>query len=135
MEPRDIACLYKIKDRYGGAVKPTSHAAAVRYRLHHMAGILAVINDLNGLFYNHVRIAQFQKICTLYNVAFIPSTPLVYDSGYLAGLFDSDGSIYLNVTSGQVFLTISQKTRNLLDIISAVYGGTVYSHGTLGAFK
>jgi hypothetical protein len=127
MEPRDIACLYKIKNRYGGTVTPTSHAAAVRYRLHHLAGITMVVNDLNGLLYNQVRIAQFEKICSLYNIAYIPSTPLEYNSGYLAGLFDSDGSVYLNIASQQVFITVSQKSRELLDIVSAVYGGTVYS--------
>ena len=31
MEPRDIACLYKMKQRYGGSVKATSHAKAVRF--------------------------------------------------------------------------------------------------------
>jgi hypothetical protein len=33
MEPRDITCLYKIKNRYGGSIKTTYHAAAVRYPL------------------------------------------------------------------------------------------------------
>jgi hypothetical protein len=107
MEPRDIACLYKIKNRYGGSIKATSHVAAVRYRLHHLAGITTVINDLNGLLYNPVRIAQFQKICSLY----IPCNPLEYNNGYLAGLFDSDASIYLNIQSQQIFITISQKNR------------------------
>ena len=49
MEPRDIACLYKMKQRYGGSVKATSHAKAVRFRLHHMAGIKLVIKDVNSL--------------------------------------------------------------------------------------
>jgi hypothetical protein len=38
MEPRDIACLYKLKNRYGGSVKATSHAKAVLFRLHHQEG-------------------------------------------------------------------------------------------------
>lgn len=134
MEIRDRACLYKIKERYGGSIKATSHAAAIRYRLHHKAGIIAVLNDLNGLLYNPVRIEQFQKICSLYNISFIPSVNLEYNSRYLAGLFDSDGSIYLNITSQQVFITISQKRRVLLDTISQVYGGTVYSWNNT-AFK
>jgi hypothetical protein len=136
MEIRDLACLYKIKNRYGGSIKPTSHAAAVRYRLHHMAGITAVLKDLNGLLYNPIRIAQFKKISTLYNIEYLPSITLEYNSGYLAGLFDSDGSIYLNITSQQVFVTISQKSRELLDIITPVYGGTVYSaNANKTAFK
>lgn len=127
METRDIACLYKIKNRYGGSIKPTSHAAAIRYRLHHRAGIIAVLNDLNGLLYNPIRIAQFQKILTLYNIEYTPSMTLEYNSRYLAGLFDSDGSIYFNISSQQVFITISHKSRELLDKITQVYGGTIYS--------
>ena len=62
MEPRDIACLYKMKQRYGGSVKATSHAKAVRFRLHHMAGIQLVIKDVNGLIPNPVRYAQFKRV-------------------------------------------------------------------------
>ena len=136
MEPRDIACLYKIKNRYGGAIKATSHASAVRYRLHHLAGILSIINDLNGLLYNPIRIAQFKKVCFLYNIQYISPNPLKYNSGYLAGLFDSDGSVYLSLSSQQIFITVTQKNRALLDIIATVYGGTVYSSGVKNkAFK
>lgn len=127
MELRDEACLYKLKHRYGGSVKATSHAKALRFRLHHKAGILAVINDLNGLLYNPVRIQQFQKVCALYNVTYLTPSPLEYISAYMSGLFDSDGSINLNITSQQVFITITQKSPELLDIIASVYGGKVYS--------
>ncbi|RCH79462.1 hypothetical protein CU097_002332, partial [Rhizopus azygosporus] len=114
IELRDEACLYKLKHRYGGSVKATSHAKALRFRLHHKTGIQAVINDLNGLLYNPVRIQQFQK----------------YISAYMSGLFDSDGSINLNITSQQVFITITQKSPELLYIIASVYGGKVYSCNT-----
>lgn len=59
-----------------------------------------------------------------------------YNSGYLAGLLDSDGSIYLNIKSQQVFITITQKNRELLDIIATVYGGVIYSsNADNNAFK
>ncbi len=127
IEPRDIACLYKLKQLYGGSVKVTSHAYAVRWRLHHKAGILSVINDLNGLLYNPVRIAQLEQVCSLYDVKINSSTPLTYKNGYLSGLFDTDGSIYYNKSSNQVFITITQKERTLLDLLVSVYGGKVYS--------
>ena len=127
MEPRDIACLYKIKQRYGGSVKATSHAKAVRFRLHHMAGIQQVIKDVNGLIQNPVRLLQFKKVCNLYNVEIIPSVELKYDSAYLSGFFDSDGSVYFNKQSMQVFITVTQKGRELLDILVPVYGGVVRS--------
>jgi len=129
MDSRDLACLMKIKDRYGGSVKPCSHAKAVRYRLHHLLGIVSVAKDLNGLPLNPVRIEQFKKICLSVGIDYIAPSALQYDSRYLAGLFDSDGSIYLNISSQQVFVTISQKSRELLDIIATVYGGTVYAAG------
>ena len=55
------------------------------------------------------------------------SPTLFYKSAYLSGLFDTDGSIYINTKSNQVFLTIAQKNRELLDILSSIYGGKVYS--------
>ena len=86
-----MACLYKIKQRYGGSVKATSHAKAVRFRLHHLQGIQLVITDVNGLIQNPVRYAQFKKICKIYKVETILPIPLIYNSGYLSGLFDTDG--------------------------------------------
>ena len=127
MEPRDIACLYKMKQRYGGSVKATSHAKAVRFRLHHMHGIQQVIKDINGLIQNPVRYLQFKKICLIYNIDVLPSVKLEYISAYLSGLFDSDGSVYYNKQSMQVFITVSQKGRELLDILVPVYGGVVRS--------
>ena len=109
MEPRDIACLYKMKQRYGGSVKATSHAKAVRFRLHHMAGIQHVIKDVNGLIQNPVRYAQLKRVCELYNVEVLYTIPLKYNSAYLSGLIDTDGSVYFNQKSMQAFITISQK--------------------------
>jgi len=127
MEPRDIACLSKLKNRYGGSVKATSHAKALRFRLHHKAGILQVIKDVNGLIQNPVRLNQLKKICELYSITVLPTIKLEYLSGYLSGLFDSDGSVYYNSTSMQIFITVSQKQSYLLDLLSSIYGGKVYS--------
>ena len=136
MEPRDIACLYKIKQRYGGSVKATSHAKAVRFRLHHMKGIQQVIKDVNGLIQNPVRYLQLLKVCNIYNIDGLPSVKLDYNSAYLSGLFDADGSVYYNKQSMQVFITVTQKGRDLLDILEAVYGGVVRpSNKNATAFK
>jgi LAGLIDADG-like domain len=126
MESRDKACLYKLKQRYGGYIKATSHANAMRFRLHNKNGILQVLNDLNGLILNPIRIEQVKKVCFLYNINFKTSEPLYYESAYLSGLIDSDGSIYYNKSSQQVFITVSQKNPFLLDLLVSVYGGKVY---------
>ncbi|GGM23754.1 hypothetical protein GCM10010129_80210 [Streptomyces fumigatiscleroticus] len=41
---------------------------------------------------------------------------------------DSDGSINYDLVSGQVFITVSQKNRNIIDKLVPVYGGKVYVH-------
>lgn len=130
IEIRDIACLAKIKNRYGGSIKSISHGNAFRYRLHHKQGIISFINDINGMLYNPIRINQFKTLCDLYNISIVSSPSLQYNSAYLSGLFDTDGSIYMNVTSNQVFITISQKNRELLDLICTIYGGKVYAANT-----
>ena len=127
MEPRDIACLYKMKQRYGGSVKATSHAKAVRFRLHHMAGIKLVIKDVNSLIQNPVRYAQFKKVCELYSIETISPISLTYNSAYLSGLFDTDGSVYYNQKSMQVFITVPHNGRELLDTLVPIYGGVVRS--------
>lgn len=149
METRDIACLYKLKQRYGGSVKATSHAKAIRFRLHHSlaaagyactrrskrgAGIQQVISDVNGLIQNPVRLAQLTKVCNIYKIDINSTVKLNYNSAYLSGLIDSDGSVYYNKQSMPVFNTVrsfagTQKGRELLDILVPVYGGASLAPG------
>jgi hypothetical protein len=136
MEPRDQACLYKLKQRYGGSIKSMANANAMRFRLHHKEGILKIIKDLNGLLQNPIRYGQFAKVSEIYSVEAVPSVKLDYLSGYLSGLFDTDGSVYYNALSQQVFITISQKNRDILDLICSIYGGKVYAiNSQATAFK
>lgn len=51
--------------------------------------------------------------------------PLTFNEGWLSGFIDSDGSIYYNEASGQVFISLSQKNRYLLEPLIAIYGGRV----------
>ena len=74
-----------------------------------MAGIQYVIKDVNGLIKNPVRYAQLKRVCELYNVEVLYPIPLNYNSAYLSGLIDTDGSVYFNKKSMQAFITISQK--------------------------
>lgn len=135
MELRDKHCLYQIKQKYGGSVKLRAGDNHLRYRLHHKAGLLCLINAVNGLIRNPVRVLQLSKICLKYNIDLKNSEPLTYYSGWLAGFFDADGSIYMNEASGQLFITASQKNRFLLDDLVKLYGGQIYVMVKQGAFK
>lgn len=80
-------------------------------------------------------ILQLGKICEKYNLKLKDPKPLTYYNGWLSGFFDTDGSIYLNDASGQIFITATQKNRFILDILVELYGGTIYPMVKQGAFQ
>ena len=136
METRDKHCLYLIKQKFGGSVKLKSGVNHVRYRLHHKKGLLSLIESVNGLIRNPTRLIQLDKICALYNMKIQYAEPLTFDHGWLSGFFDSDGSVYFNLKSEQLFISASQKNKFILDLLVDVYGGKVYIAGVkTGAFK
>ena len=49
------------------------------------------------------------KLCKKFNIQLKYSKNLSFNDGWLSGFIDSDGSIYFNESSGQVFIAISQK--------------------------
>lgn len=134
METRDKDCLYQIKHKFLGSVKPGS-GDCLRYRLHHKAGLLNMINSINGLIRNPIRIIQLGKICEKYGIDLKLPKPLNYNNGWLAGFLDSDGSIYMNEMSGQLFIAASQKNKLLLDGLVELHGGKIYAMPKLDAFK
>lgn len=135
MELRDKHCLYLVKQLYGGSVKLRGNDNHLRYRLHHKTGLLNLVNAVNGLIRNPVRILQMARICRKYGMELKDTRPLTYYSGWFSGFFDSDGSIYMNNLSGQLFVTVSQKNRFLLDDLVKLYGGQIYTMVKQDAFK
>lgn len=126
MDIRDEHALQIIKNMYGGSIKLRSGCKALRYRLHHKSGLLALINDVNGHIRNSNRLVQLNKICDKYYIRLIYPKKLCYNSNWLTGLFDADGSININKTNKQLSISISQKTYELLQPIVEVYGGFIY---------
>lgn len=135
METRDKHCLFIIKQKFAGSIKIKSDVNWLRYRLHHKIGIISIVNAVNGLIRNPVRLLQMGKICEKYNIYPKYCEPLIHDSAWFSGFFDSDGSIYINLLSSQVFITVSQKNKILLDVLVTLYGGTIYPMVKVGAFK
>lgn len=125
MDFRDKKALYEIKQKYGGSIKAISNANAVRYKLRHKKGLISLLNDVNGLIRNPIRLLQMNKLCVKYNIRLKYSAPLTFYNGWLSGFIDSDGSIYYNEASGQVFIGISQKNRYLLEPLIHIYGGRI----------
>jgi len=123
---RDKNCLYQIKQKFGGAVKLRANLNHLRFRMHHKQGMLDIIKAVNGEIRNPIRLLQLNKICEKYNIPVLQPAPLTYENAWLSGFFDSDGSIYLNLKSSQMFITAGQQNKYLLDICCELYGGSIY---------
>lgn len=81
LQLRDKRVLYLIKQKYGGAVKLCAGDNYLRYRLHHKAGLLGLIEGVNGLIRNPTRILQLGKICNKYGIELKDPQPLTYYNG------------------------------------------------------
>jgi len=132
---RDVRCLNIIKQKYGGSVKVRENQNHLRYRLHNKEGLLRLILGINGLIRNPIRMLQLSKICEKYEIPFYYSEKLIYHNGWLSGFFDTDGSVYLNLASAQMYITASQKNKLLLDPLVDLYGGSVYLSRGIEHFK
>lgn len=126
MDARDLSTLYEIKHKFGGRISSVSGANAFRYQLSHKKGLIYLINSINGEIRNPKRLLQINKLCIKYNIVLIMPKPLTYYNGWLSGFLDSDGSIYYSESSGQVFISIAQKNKYLLDPLIELYSGRVY---------
>jgi hypothetical protein len=136
MDIRDEHALQIIKNFYGGSIKLRSGAKALRYRLHHKSGLLALINDVNGKIRNSHRLLQLNKICDKYNLKLVYPEKLVYYNGWLSGFFDADGTVTINKTNTQLSVSISQKTSEILTPLIDIYGGNIYiDNGNSKSFK
>jgi LAGLIDADG endonuclease len=136
MDIRDEHALQIVKNFYGGSIKLRSNANALRYRLHHKKGLLALINDVNGYIRNSHRLVQLNHVCLKYGLNLIYPEKLNYDNGWLAGFFDSDGTVTINSSTTQLSISASQKTSELLTPLVDIYGGHVYiDRGSRQSFK
>jgi hypothetical protein len=53
----------------------------------------------------------------------------------MGGLFDSDGTISINKNINQLYISISQKTQELLIPLKVLYGGSIYIDRSSNTFK
>ena len=125
MDVCDEYALYLVKYKYGGSIKSVSGTRALKYKLRNKKGLVHLINDINGLIINPTRLLQMKKLCNKYEIDLKYPKPLTYNNGWLSGFIDSDGSVYINEKYGQIFISITQKNRFLLEPIMNLYGGRI----------
>lgn len=125
MDIKDKSVLYDIKHKFGGSIYEIANANALRYQLSHRKGLINLINAVNGNIRNPKRMLQMNKLCHKYNINLIFPKPLTFNNGWLAGIIDSDGSIYMNVKSGQIFISVTQKDKYILEPLIKLYSGRI----------
>jgi hypothetical protein len=135
MDIRDKSVLYEIKHKLGGSIYTIANANALRYQLSHRKGLIILIKGVNGLIRNPTRMLQMNKLCLKYGIELLYPKPLTFNNGWLSGFIDSDGSVYMNEASGQVFISASQKNKYLLEPLIHLYGGRVDIQSKVDAFK
>lgn len=136
MDIRDVRALTIIQNVYGGSIKLRSGANAVRYRLHHKEGLLNLLNHVNGHIRNPIRLIQFNKILTHFNINIIYPCRLSYHNAWTSGFFDADGTITINNNTLQLSVSIGQKTPETLHPLTDIFKGHVYvDRGGNGSFK
>ena len=123
MDKQDKFALYILKHNFGGSIKEIS--SGLKYKLVHKAGLIKLVNSVNGLIRNPSRMLQLDKVCKLYGIKFKMSESLNYYNGWFSGFIDSDGSIYYNEKSDQLIISITQKNKYLLDPLLKLYSGRI----------
>lgn len=122
--------LEDIKSKLGGSIYKINGARAYRYQLSNLKGLINLILRINGLIRNPIRMLQLNKVCKHYGLELIIPKELTKNNGWLSGLIDSDGSIYINESIKRIVISVSQKNIYILDILQKVYGGKIYPHSS-----
>ncbi|CAH2356110.1 putative intron-encoded endonuclease (mitochondrion) [[Candida] railenensis] len=130
MDMKDKSLLYEMKHKFGGSIHSIANANALKYQLNHKKGLINMMNAMNGNMRNPKRMLQMNKLCIKYNMNLLFPKPLTFYNGWYSGFIDSDGSMYINVKSDQMFLTVCQKDKYMLEPLQEMFGGRTRTMGS-----
>ena len=123
----DLDILVHIQQHLGGTVSPIKGVKACRIRIHNKNDLLRLVNLINGNIRNSKRIVQFQKLCNILNVTYIPPFNLTKGSNWFTGYFDSDGCITANLSKSSPTMTISVSAKHSIDLTPLlIFNGKIY---------
>lgn len=134
----DEHALAQIKKNFGGSIKLRSGVKALRYRLHHKEGMIALINCINGNIRHSARFTQLAKVCSIFKLPLVSPNLLSYNDGWFAGLFDSDGTISYSFkhNNPQLTISVSNKFKENINGFTERFGGNIYfDKSGYGSFK
>lgn len=106
MHSSDERCLYRVKQKIGGSVKPVSGARAMRLRLSSKPHIKSLVERINPFVLNSIRRSQLNIVCEKLGIEPQNTDAFSWESSYGSGLFDSDGSVVLSVKKHEAGLNL-----------------------------
>lgn len=89
--------LQQIKQKTGTIVKIRSGSKSVRLRIFRKQQLIEVISRVNGHIRLEARQRQLNQVCNRLKLMYLQPAALVLPNGYIAGLFDADGSVTFSV--------------------------------------
>ena len=128
----DEKVLRILQNKFGGNIKARSGVKAVRYRTQNKDNVYKIIQCLNGLIINNIRLVQLHKACLQLNIPIKDPIRPTIDSAYISGLLDSDGSIniykqFYNLSYRyQLTISIANKSRSNIEFLLETIGGQIY---------
>jgi len=81
MDIRDKKALYEIKHKLGGSIYTIANANALKYQISHKKGLIVLLNGINGLIRNPIRMLQMNKLCVKYGIKLLYPKALTYNNG------------------------------------------------------
>ncbi len=129
MGSADLPCLRYLQDKLGGSIKPRSGVNAVRWRLHNKAGMIMLINNINGHIRHSARLVQLHRVCAHLNILpLAPQTSMDTTHAWFAGFFDADGTITMNTSRllPQLTLSVTNKLQTDVHSFKDTFGGAIY---------
>lgn len=94
MGVREMPCLSRIQDIFGGYVEPRSDSKLLRWRLHNRLEMEHLIACINGLIRGSRRVAQLKEVCKRLDIVPKCVAHLSKDSAWFAGFFDAAGRFH-----------------------------------------
>lgn len=134
MATQDCLALKAIKERYGGSINKRTGSQSYRWRISSRKIVIKILQSINGDLKNPVRIDQFNQVCQILNLTLRPSRDLTWDSAWLTGFLDGDGTIILlkrptksknPVGCRGIQISFSQKNPFILELIQNLIGGSL----------
>ena len=91
-----------------------------------------LLNSLNGFIY--LKRDIFKKALILFDIKYKQHT-FSFNNAWLSGFFEGDGTVNINRVNYQVMLSISQKKKDILNLILKYYGGFLFYDKAWNGFR